>query len=593
MKKDLAEVARHWGIETQYQDVFGRARNAGTETLVRLIAAMSAANVQPQNFDLAAPDPLRAFQGNGLRLWTIAVQLYAVRSQHNWGHGDFSDLARLVDLASYYGAAAIGLNPLHALSANEPSPYSPSSRCFLNALYIDVEAIPEFPGLVATGLDQTIKALRASTLIPYADVARAKITGLRAAYARFCSVATADRRADFDAYRTEQGEELLRYACFQHLRDRFAPLPWPQWPQPWCKPKANDVTDLRARHTVECEFHEFVQWVADRQLRACRDRARACGMPIGLYVDLAIGIDPHGADAWSQQDIVLTSVSIGAPPDEFNQSGQNWGLVPFNPHSLALTDFAALRRLLRESMRYAGAIRIDHVLGLKRMYLIPQGFGAADGAYVRFPFEAMLRVVAEESLRFRCVVIGEDLGTVPDGFRETVRRWGLWSYRVMLFERESSGHFKPPKDYPADAIASFNTHDLPSLSGWLQSHDLRSKRMLGLDPGETDENRRRAQQLMQTAMRQWTPSTTENDITKVASFLAATPSRLAAISLDDILGEVEQINIPGTTDEHPNWRRKLPLLLEDLERHRNIRRVADVFAQAGRTVVVSPSQRDS
>jgi 4-alpha-glucanotransferase len=325
-----------------------------------------------------------------------------------------------------------------------------------------------------------------------------------------------------------------------------------------------------------------VQWAADRQLQACREAAQKHGMPIGLYIDLAVGIDPHGADAWSRQDAVLAGVSVGAPPDEFNRAGQDWGLAPFNPHTLAADDFAPLRHLMAASMRHAGAIRLDHVLGLKRIFMIPHGCPASEGAYVRFPFEPSLRAIAEESNRFRCIVIGEDLGTVPDGFRETLARWGLWSYRVMLFEREGDGRFRPPEWYPIEALASFNTHDLPSFRGWLQSHDLRVKRAIGIDPGESDEARAWAQECMRWILAERAPAYAADDMAAVAAFLGATPSRLVVLSLEDILGEIDQVNIPGTVAQHPNWRRKLSAPVEDLESHAGLARVAEAFAQAGR-----------
>ncbi len=278
-------------------------------------------------------------------------------------------------------------------------------------------------------------------------------------------------------------------ACFEVLREKFAGKPWRDWPAPWDCPDVAALEKFRADNRDACEFHEYMQWNADRQLRDCKEAARKAGMAIGLYIDLAVGIHPDGADAWSNQHSVLSGVSVGAPPDELNTSGQNWGLAPFNPASLPDNDFAALRELLRAIMRHAGAIRIDHVLGLNRTYMIPRGMGAQDGTYVRFPFEALLRVIAEESNKARCTVIGEDLGTVPEGFRDTLARFGVWGYRVMLFERDQSGSFKPPETYPAEALAAFNTHDLPTLRGWLTGHDLRVKRGLGLDPGETDEQR--------------------------------------------------------------------------------------------------------
>jgi 4-alpha-glucanotransferase len=587
--KDLSAVAALWGVETGYHDVFGTWHDCSPETLTRLVVALSGGRDKPPYTDIAVrrADVTRAFAGDGRRLWLLAVQLYGLRSRRNWGHGDFSDLARLIALAASRGAAGIGLNPLHALfpdRAEQASPYAPNSRHFLNLLYVDVQAIPEFPGVAAAGLEAEVAALCVTDMVDYGRVAEAKLRGLRFAYDRFKTKATAQRRADFEVYRKQQGDTLLRFACFECLRGRYEPMPWPQWPQPWRNPDRGNLLALRKAHLNDCEFQEFTQWIADRQLQTCQDTARRHTMPIGLYIDLAVGIHPHGADAWSQQDVVLADVSVGAPTDEFNRAGQDWGLVPFNPNALAANGFEPVRGLMGAVMRHAGAIRLDHVLGLNRLYMIPRGSEAADGAYVRFPFEPLLRVIAEESNRYRCIVIGEDLGTVPENFRETLSRWGLWTYRVMLFERQHDGSFRPPEAYPAEALATFNTHDLPAFRGWLQAHDLRLKRAIGVDPGEIDEARARSQQALRAILAEWVPDYAADDFAAVAAFLAAAPSRLVAVALDDVLGVIDQVNIPGTVDQHPNWRRKLPVPLEDLDNHDGLLRVARAFAQAGRSI---------
>lgn len=582
---DLAETAQKFGVELNYFDVSGRRHDAGEQTLARLIAAMAETGVQPRGDDAPAAY-MRAFQGDGGRRWALAVQLYALRSARNWGHGDFTDLARLVTLAAARGVAAIGLNPLHVLfpdRADEASPYAPNSRIFLNPLYIDVEAILEFPGLAAAGLDSEIAALRSGDLIAYGRVAAAKMRALHFAHAAFRRAATGERRADFDDYRSGQGEALLRFACFEVLRRQFVSRPWWEWPQPWRNPARAQLQEFRQANEEACEFHEFVQWTADRQLAACQAAARQAGMPIGLYIDIAVGIDRAGADAWSGQTAVLAGVSMGAPPDEFQPAGQDWGLAPFNPHALARDDFAPLRQVMRAAMRHAGAIRIDHVLGLKRQFMVPLGLTAADGAYVRFPFERMLNVVAEESNRFACIVIGEDLGTVPEHFRETMAHWGLWGYRVMLFEREWDGRFKPPETYPAEALATFNTHDLPTFSGWLVAHDLTTKRGIGLDPGESDEARAWAHEKLRDILGSHGQGEASGDLAAVAAFLAATPSRLVAVGLDDVMCARDQTNIPGTVHEHPNWRRKMPVPIEDLDGHAGFARIAEVFARGGRS----------
>ena len=580
---DFTDAAGRWGIESEFFDVFGNRSVASPDTLRRLIEAMAASGATPRA--LAPPALMRAYQGEGRRLWALAVQLYALRSRRNWGIGDFSDLASLIALAAARGAAAIGLNPLHALFADragDASPYAPNSRLFLNPLYIDVEAIPEFEG--AAELATEIAALRASELVAYTRVAEVKSRGLRLAHRAFRQTASGARRADFDSYRKEQGETLLRFACFELLRRQYAPAPWWQWPQAWRNPGRAQLEEYRRVHDEDCEFTEFVQWTADRQLADCVAATRRHGMPIGLYADLAVGIDRAGADAWSAQHATLAGVSLGAPPDELNRAGQDWGLAPFNPHALPDDDFAILRQLMRANMRHAGALRIDHVLGLNRAFMIPHGSQPGAGAYVRFPFEPLLRVIAEESQRARCIVIGEDLGTVPEGFRETLARWGLWCYRVMLFERDDRGRFRPPERYPVEALATFGTHDLPTYQGWREAHDLRVKRELGLDPGENDEARAWAQQCLREALAERAPAYPPGDVAAVAAFLAATPSRLAVLSIEDVLGLRDQVNIPGTVNQHPNWRRRLPVALEELEHHDDLRRVAEAFARAGRAI---------
>lgn len=575
------------GIEPGYHDVFGNWHAVPKDTIERLSSALRGADRASVVEIESAPafsDDDRAFQGDGRRVWGLAVQLYALKSARNWGHGDFGDLRRLIEIAAPLGAAAIGLNPLHALfpdDAERASPYGPNSRLFLNVLYIDVSAISEFDGLTPAEAEEAAR-LRDLELIDYGAVAKLKLAALARAYKGFRDGATAERQADFRAFREEQGEALLRFCCFEVLRRQLSPRPWPEWPAPWRRPDKAALSDFCEQHEFACGFIGFCQWIADRQLAACKETALKRGMSVGLYVDLAVGIDRHGADAWSDQDTVLSDVSVGAPPDEFNPAGQDWGLAPFHPSRIAANDFASLRRLLRATMRHAGAVRIDHVLGLKRLFLMPVGAGARSGAYVRYPFEAMLRVIAEESRKARCVVIGEDLGTVPDGFRDTMLRWGLWTYRVLLFERRQDGEFAAPQTYPEQALATFNTHDLPTFRGWITGHDLRTKHAIGIDPGEKAETRTWWQGSLRRLLSEFGGGRSSEDCAAVAAVLGATPSKLAMVGLDDVLGVLDQANIPGTVAEHPNWRRKLPTNLEELARDETLAAVADAFARAGR-----------
>jgi 4-alpha-glucanotransferase len=519
-----------------------------------------AASVKEEAPLLVAPP--RAFGGDFERGWLLAVQLYGVRSAHNWGIGDFTDLEGLIELAGGLGAEGIGLNPLHVLFDDRPadcSPYSPNSRLFLNPLYIDVEKLPEYR---PRALGDRLARLRASDIVNYAEVAELKWRALRSAFDAFESDAKGPRQRDFEKFRAEQGPRLSRFACFEMLRHKFK-RPWWDWPKQWRQPDQAKCAGLReGPDRAEIEFIEFVQWIADRQLQACQDRGRRLGMKVGLYLDVAVGVQSDGFDAWDEQSAISRYLGVGAPPDPLNLAGQSWGLAGFNAAGLEIQSFEPYREMLRASMRHAGAIRLDHVLGLKRLYLVPQGFGADNGVYVQMPFEALLAATAQESVARRCVVIGEDLGTVPEGFREKIADWGIWSYRVMMFERDDRGRFHGTDHYPSNALVTFNTHDLSSYAGWRSLSDLKLKRSLGIDPGESDDARRQALRMLSEVLRQH--GIDRDDLCAVTGFLARTKSRLLAISLEDLLDVVDQTNIPGTVNEHPNWRRRLPIALDQI-----------------------------
>jgi 4-alpha-glucanotransferase len=500
--------------------------------------------------------PSKAFGGDFDRCWLLAIQLYGVRSARNWGIGDFTDLEGLIGIAAGLGADGVGLNPLHALFDDHPadcSPYSPNSRLFLNPLYIDVEKLPG----VSLPAGAAIAQLRQSDIVDYAGVAELKWQALRAAFSAFKADPAGETRQDFEQFRTEQGSLLSRFACFEVLRHKFRKAWW-EWPESWRQPDETKCARLReGEDGAEIEFIEFVQWAADRQLRACRDLASKLGMKVGLYLDVAVGVQSGGFDAWHEQAAISRHLSVGAPPDALNTAGQNWGLAGFNAAGLKMKSFEPFRDMLRASMRYAGAIRLDHVMGLKRLYLVPHGYAADNGVYVQMPFEALLAATAQESVAHRCVVIGEDLGTVPEGFREQMADWGIWSYQVMMFERDDAGAFRGIEHYSANALVTFNTHDLSTYAGWRSFRDLELKRSLGIDPGESDEARWHALAMLADILRHH--AIDGDDLYAVAGFLARTKSRLLTISLEDLLGLIDQPNIPGTVDEHPNWRRRLPI----------------------------------
>jgi 4-alpha-glucanotransferase len=509
--------------------------------------------------------PSKAFAGDFDRGWLLAVQLYGVRSARNWGMGDFGDLEALIKLAGQWGAGGVGLNPLHALFDDRPadcSPYSPNSRLFLNALYIDVEKLPEFDLGFLAGRGDAIVRLRAGDVVDYVTVAELKWRALRLAFEKFKARTTIGRQQDFENFRAERAPLLSRFACFEALRHKFN-KPWWEWPEQWRQPDDAKCASLReGPDRAAIEFVEFVQWTADRQLRACKDLAGKLGMKVGLYLDVAVGVQSDGFDAWNEQVAISRHLGVGAPPDPLNLAGQNWGLAGFNAAGLELKSFEPYREMLRASMRHAGAIRLDHVLGLKRLYLVPHGFAADNGVYVQMPFEALLAATAQESVAHRCVVIGEDLGTVPEGFREKMAEWGIWSYQVMMFERDDDGRFRDVERYAANALVTFNTHDLSTYAGWRSFSDLKLKRSLGIDPGESDEARWHALAMLDDILRHH--ALDRHDLHAVAAFLAKTNSRLMAISLEDLLGVIDQPNIPGTINEHPNWRQRLPLPVEKI-----------------------------
>jgi 4-alpha-glucanotransferase len=507
--------------------------------------------------------PARAFGGDFDRCWLLAVQLYGVRSARNWGMGDFTDLQGLIELAHHLGADGVGLNPLHALFDDRPgdcSPYSPNSRLFLNALYIDVEKLPEFRAGSQTR--DTLAHLRACDVVDYPVVAGLKWQALRSAFKAFKANAKSERLQDFEKFRAERASLLSHFACFEVLRHKYN-KPWWEWPKEWRQPDEEKLAHLRnGADAAEVEFVEFVQWSADRQLGAAKDLAHRLGMQVGLYLDVAVGVQSDGFDSWNEQAAISRHLGVGAPPDPLNTAGQDWGLAGFNAAGLEIRSFEPYRDMLRAAMRHAGVIRLDHVLGLKRLYLVPRGFGPENGAYVQMPFEALLAATAQESVAHRCVVIGEDLGTVPEGFREQMADWGIWSYLVMMFERDDRGAFKGIDHYSANALVTFNTHDLSTYAGWRSFSDLKLKRSLGIDPGESDDARWHALTMLDNVLRQH--AIDRHDLYSVASFLSRTKSRLFAISLEDLLGLIDQPNIPGTVDEHPNWRRRLPVSIEQI-----------------------------
>ncbi|MBE0614508.1 MAG: malto-oligosyltrehalose synthase [Burkholderiales bacterium] len=546
--------------------------------------------------------PARSFRPSAVekdgRIWGAAAQLYAVRSERNWGIGDFTDLAALLGQWGARGAGIVGVNPLHALFPHNPehaSPYSPSSRCYANVLYIDVEAVADFAECEeartharAPTFQSRLKELRDTTLVDYAGVAQIKLPMLELCFAHFRNQQLAfgtPRAQAFRAYQAAHAPALRRHALFEALQEQFHRKDpqiwgWPVWPEAFRNPAAPEVARFAEENAERVEFYEYLQWQAELQLEAVGRRSMDMGLGVGLYQDLAVSVDRGGAEAWANQDLYAIAASVGAPPDEFNLRGQDWGLPPLAPERLRAAAYAPFIATLRANMRHAGALRIDHVMALARLFWVPQGGEPRDGAYVQYPFEDLVGVVALESHRNRCMVIGEDLGTVPDEVRTTLTRVGILSYKVLFFERMQSGDFKPPADYPADSLVTAATHDLPTLAGYWEGRDLALRRELGLFPAEEayqaqvlSRAQDRARLLLALEREGLLPEGASVDpaslpemtpalLHQLHAFIAGSPARLMVVQLEDVLGVREQVNLPGTDREHPNWRRKLPLALE-------------------------------
>jgi len=510
--------------------------------------------------------PRRAFLPEAMRgtgVWGLALQLYSLRGESDWGIGQFTDLRSVCDLIAKSGGDVAGVNPLHALFPGNPqsaSPYSPSSRRFLNPIYIDVNKVP---GHGRSGAARSLP--EPGGQVDYAAVWPLKLKALRQAFAAFTECADRKQQEAFAEFTARGGQDLRDFARHQALEHHFGAAS-NQWPPAYQEPDSKEVADFAARHDDEVRFHLFLQWQAHEQLSAVRDNCAAQGMRIGLYGDLAVGADRTGADMWSNRDVYVPEASFGAPPDPLARQGQNWGLPPFHPVRLFDAGYQPFIDILRASMRYFGALRIDHVMWMQRMFFIPAGCETAEGAYMRFPLDDLLAIVALESQRQQCVVIGEDLGTVPAGFREKMEDHGLLCYRLMRFERYEDGLYKRPDRYPPLSLASFGSHDLPPIAGFWQGRDLDMLSRIGLigDP-EADAVMRRTdreqllaalidQDMLDAAAMQDGAPEIPALIDAVHGFLAKAPSALVMLNLEDVLHSETQINVPGTYLECPNWR---------------------------------------
>jgi 4-alpha-glucanotransferase len=533
------------------------------------------------------------------RRYGLLAQLYGLRSRQNWGIGDLGDLRRLVRWAARRGAGFIGLNPIHALSGRggDVSPYNPVSRLYRNTLYLDVTAVPEWQAVHRRFETSALAARRAAARrgghVPYERVRALKRPAFEALHAAFVARHGSGRTARGRAYRrwlVAQGQALTDFATFSVLRERVGRRhgpDWRRWPAAYRDPRSPAVERFAAAHAREVDRECYLQFEVHRQLARAAHAGRAAGMALGLYQDLAIGSSPTGSDGWAFGGLFLDGASIGAPPDAWYALGQNWGFRPVDPRRLAASGYDYWIRLLRAGLAHAGALRIDHVMGLFRQFWIPAGRAASEGAYVRFPSQELLGVLALESTRAGTLVIGEDLGTVPPGLPRQLRKWSILSTTVLPFARTRTGAFLPARAYPREALVSANTHDMVPLAGYWRGRDLELRERSGqfasaAAVGEARRERERertalVQHLRAAGTLTLTAAATDLPAPVLAAavheFLAKTPAVLLGISVDDLVGEVEPVNVPGTGPEHhPNWSRRLGVPIEALAGHRDVER---------------------
>ncbi len=518
--------------------------------------------------------------------WGLATQLYSVRSRQSWGVGDLSDLEDLaVWSATEHGADFVLINPLHAAEPRapmEPSPYLPTSRRFVNPIYLRVERIPEYALATKKQLAKINQlrvdlkvALARSTAVDRDRSWRAKRKALKII---FSVPRTPGREASFTGYRRREGRGLQDFAVWAVLSEQYGPR-FTDWPVELQDPRAPEVAAFGVEHADQVDFWCWLQWLLDEQLASAQQAGRRAGMALGVMHDLAVGVSPHGADAWGLQDTYAAGITVGAPPDPYNQNGQDWSQPPWRPDRLAATAYAPFREMVSTILRHAGGIRVDHVIGLFRLWWIPAGAGPKEGTYVRYDHEAMIGILALEAHRAGALVVGEDLGTVEPWVRIYLRERGILGTSILWFEFDFDGDGKPlsPERWREYCLASVTTHDLPPTAGYLAGDHVRLRDQLGIltrsltEELAVDEADRQAwldKLRTMGALREHADE--EETVQALHRFLTWTPSRLRCVALTDAVGDRATQNQPGTIDEYPNWRVPLsgpdgsPIMLEQV-----------------------------
>ncbi|NHB93861.1 4-alpha-glucanotransferase [Photorhabdus cinerea] len=545
--------------------------------------------------------PKRCYEPDSLlkgeKLWGACVQLYTLRSETNWGIGDFGDLKYMLKEVATRGGSFIGLNPLHALYPAMPesaSPYSPSSRNWLNIIYIDVNQVEDFKCSEEAQIwwqkqttQNMLRHARNAEWVDYTTVMALKIAALRLAYQQFNTRLELDfQQVSFRQFIIQGGECLYYQGVYDALHYQLyakdsACWGWPAWPEKYNNPHNEAVQAFCQSHAQEVEFFLWLQWLADTQLADCFAQSQTSEMPIGLYRDLAVGVAEGGAETWCNRAVYCTKASVGAPPDALGPLGQNWGLPPMNPHVLQTQSYQPFINLLRTNMTYCGALRIDHVMSMLRLWWIPYGETADKGAYVHYPVDDLMAILALESQRHRCMIIGEDLGIVPEEIVGKLRDSGVYSYKVFYFERHGNGEYRAPENYPTQAMATITTHDLPTLRGFWQSDDLTLGESLKLYPDKDllqelyTERQANKQGLLEGLHRYgYIPEHISHIAKEVAMspvinqglhrYISHSTCSLLGLQPEDWLDMDKPVNVPGTIMEYPNWRRKLNTTLESM-----------------------------
>lgn len=549
------------------------------------------------------------------KVWGPAVQLYAVHSKRNWGVGDYGDLNRIVDWCADQGAAMIGLNPLHGLYPHNPahsSPYSPSSRMYFNVTLLNVEGIADFSEsdearqlTLAPEFQAALERLRAEPMVPYAEAGSRKLEVLKLLYKNFMQNHAGknhtERGKQFATYVQEQGKLLERFSLFHALQERFhqedaSIWGWPVWPEAYRNPDSPAVQEYLQNNREQVGFYQYLQWQVDLQLQEAGKRCFDKNLGIGLYMDMAVGVDRGGADVWANQHLFAQSSAVGAPPDEYNQKGQDWGLPPLIPERMREEAYVSFIQILRQNMKHAGALRIDHVMGLMRLFLIPPGLPPSQGAYIHYPVDELFGILALESQRNQCMVIGEDMGTVPDIVRDRMNRWGVYSYKVFYFEKDHE-RYKSPEEYVANAAVAVSTHDLPTLSGFWQGQDIAVRTELDLYPNpELRENQIKGRVMERMAIFDLleqrgllpaglnagplsTPTMTVELAAAIHRLVSQSNAKVFMVQFEDMLQQVDQINLPGTTDPvYACWKRKITIPVEEYNTDHRVLEICKAIA---------------